>query len=301
MAWRGISLFSNLFKTTAMNTYYSVIFASVNSITSERLSVGLVMVEGDRIWFRYSKTKLSLMHQFFSNEAFYLLKTSLKNIAITANVEQVEELTVVNDLFNFKKEDRHTFSFEYLRYLSRYSNSTLTFNEPVKIDVGASDLLFDHLYCEFIFEETELNRKTSTIEIVKRSLYPQINKHVNWDYRVETGAIPGLIMSVELDFIGKNHQPVVGKITDFDQPVYNLDASLSNLFVLMKTFELNGETGNYFLIGNEPEKKNLKQHQTWEAVRNSSFLNFVPFNETDCISEYMETKSVIPYFEVEEA
>jgi hypothetical protein len=283
-----------------MSTYYSVIFASVNPIISERLSVGLIMVEGDHIWFRYSKTKLSIMKQFFTDEAFSLLKTSLKNIAITANVEQEEEeFIVVNDLFDFEKEKRHTFSFEYLRYLSRYSNSTLTFNEPVKIDIGPSDDLFDHLYREFIFEETELTRKTSTVETVKRNLYPRINKRVNWDYRIETGSIPGLIMSVELDFIGKNHQPVVGKITDFDQPIYHLDASLSNLFVLMKTFELNGESGNYFLIGNEPEKKNLKQHQTWEAVRKSSFLSFVPFDETECISEYIETHSVQPYFKVE--
>jgi hypothetical protein len=147
---------SYLFKTTAMNTHYSVIFALVNPIISERLSVGLIMIEGDRIWFRYSKPKLQAMRQFFSNEAFYLLKTSLKNIAITANVEQDEELTVVNDLFNFEKENRHAFSFEYLRYLSRYSNSTLTFNEPVKIDVEASDLLFEHLYREFIFEEPQI-------------------------------------------------------------------------------------------------------------------------------------------------
>jgi hypothetical protein len=284
-----------------MNTYYSVIFASVNSIISERLSVGLIMIEGERIWFRYSKTKLQAMRQFFSNEAYYLLKTSLKNIAITANIEQEEELTVVNDLFNFEEKTLHTFSFEYLRYLSRYSNSTLTFNEPVKIDVEASDLLFEHLYREFIFEEPELTEKTSNIETVKRKLYPQINKRVNWDYRIETGAIPGLIMSVELDFIGKNHRPVVGKITDFDQPIYYLDASLSNLFVLMKTFELKGESGNYFLIGDEPDKKNLKQHQTWEAVRNSSFLDLVPFNETDRVAEYMETNVVVPYFEVEEA
>jgi hypothetical protein len=149
-----------------MNTYYSVIFASINSIISEKLSIGLVMIDGDRIWFRYSKTKLSLMRQLFSNEAYYLLKTSLRNIAISANVEQAEELTVVNDLFNFEKEERHTFSFEYLRYLSRYSNSTLTFNEPVKIDVEGSDLLFNHLYREFIFVEID-ELKNPHFEIVE--------------------------------------------------------------------------------------------------------------------------------------
>ena len=282
-----------------MNTYYSVIFASINSIISERLSIGLVMVEGDRIWFRYSKTKLTLMKQFFSGEAYYLLKTSLKNIAITANVEQEEELMVVNDLFDFEKEKHHTFSFEYLRYLSRYSNSTLTFNEPVKIDVDATDDLFNHLYREFIFEDEVNIPKVSNVELTKKKLYPKISKHVNLDYRIETGKIPSLIMPVDLDFIGKNHQPVVGKILDFDQPTYPLDASLSSLYVLIKAFDLQGEAGNYFLIGDEPEKKNQKQHQTWDAIRNSSFLSFVPSNEIDSIAEYMESHNVEPYFEEE--
>ena len=68
-----------------MNTYYSVIFASVNSIISERLSIGIVMVGNNRVWFQYSSKKLSLMRQFFSDEAFQLLKTSLKNIENIAN------------------------------------------------------------------------------------------------------------------------------------------------------------------------------------------------------------------------
>jgi hypothetical protein len=259
------------------------------------------MADEQRVWFRYSKTKLQLMHRFFSDEAFQLLKTSLKNIESTATGSGQNRSTDINDLFPITDNKQHPFSVVYLRYLSRYSNSTLTFNEPVKIDVEASDLLFEHLYREFIFEEPEQVSKTSVIETVKTKLYPAITKYVNLDYCIETGKIPGLIMPVELDFIGKNDRPVVGKITDFNLPCYNLDASLSNLFVLMKTFELNNEIGNYFIIGDEPSMQNNKQHNTWKQVQASKFLKFVPSNETDRISEYMEKHSVQPYFEVEEA
>ncbi len=279
-----------------MNTYYSVIFASVNSIISEQLSIGLVMADEQRVWFCYSKTKLPLMHRFFSEEAFQLLKTSLKNIESTAAGAGQNRSTDSNALFPITDNNQHPFSIEYLRYLARYSNSTLTFNEPVKIDVEASDLLFEHLYREFIFEEAGQVSKTSFIETVKAKLYPAITKHVNLDFCIETGKIPGLIMPVELDFIGKNDRPVVGKITDFNLPSYNLDAPLSNLFVLMKTFESNNETGNYFIIGDEPSKQNSKQHNTWAQVKASKFLDFVPTNETDRISEYMEEHAVEPYF-----
>jgi hypothetical protein len=139
-----------------MNTYYSVIFASINPIISERLSIAFVMVDGKRIWFRYSKTKLSLMHRFFSDEAFKLLKTSLKNIESTTAGLGQNRSTTGNTLFQFTENNQHPFSLEYLNYLSRYSNSTLTFNEPVKIDIKATDDLFDHLYREFIFDEATL-------------------------------------------------------------------------------------------------------------------------------------------------
>lgn len=88
-------------------------------------------------------------------------------------------------------ENHHVFSLEYLRYLSRYCNSTLNFNEPVKIDIEASDNLFGHLYNEFVFVETEETKRISTIEAVKTSLYPSIRQYVNWDQHIETGSIPG--------------------------------------------------------------------------------------------------------------
>ena len=282
-----------------MNTFYSVIFASINSIISERLSIGLVMVSDNRVWFRYSIKKLSLMKQFYSDEAFQLLKTSLKNIENTANSVSLDKTSGEGELFSFTSKNQHAFSVEYLRYLSRYSNSTITFNEPVKIDIQASDELFNHLYKEFVFVETEEHTKISSIETVKTQLYPAIKKYVNWNRRIETGTIPGLIFPVELNFIGKNEKPVIGKITDFNQPNYHLDASLSNLFVLMKTLEANGQSGNYFIIGNEPDKQHANQYKTWQEVRNSKFLQFVTHDETQHVTEYMETHDVKPYFENE--
>src|SRR5665648_598945 len=136
-----------------MNTFYSVIFASVNSIISERLSIGLVMVSDNRVWFRYSAKKLSLMKQFFSDEAFQLLKTSLKSIENTANSVSLNETSGEDALFSFTSKNQHAFSVEYLHYLSRYSNSTITFNEPVKIDIEASDDLFSHLYKELFLSK----------------------------------------------------------------------------------------------------------------------------------------------------
>ena len=277
-----------------MSTYYSVIFAAVNPIISEKLSIGLVLVSQNQVWFRYSKNKLSFMRHFFSEEAFGLLKMSLKNIESISSTSVVPSADT-DTLFE-RAGQQHHFSESYLRYLSRYSNATLAFQEPVKIDVEASEQLFEHLYNEFVFEDEPTIRKVSNVEAEKAKLYPKIQKHVNWECRIEASMLPGVIVPVDLDFIRKNQQLVVGRILNFDQPVYNLDASLSRLYVLMKAFELQRETGKYFIIGNEPQKEHATQHQTWDAVRKSDFFSFVPFGETELISDYMNKHDVEPYF-----
>ena len=149
------------------------------------------------------------------------------------------------------------------------------------------------------FVETEEAKRISTIENVKTNLYPSIKNRVNWDQRIETGIIPGLILPVEIDFIGKNGKTVVGKIIDFNLSNFYLDASLANLFVLMKTLDAKEQSGNYFVIGNEPDKQFAKQYKTWQEVRSSKFLDFVACNETQRVIDYMETHDVKPYFEVE--
>lgn len=146
-----------------MNTFYSVIFASVNSIIAERLSIGLLMIFDNRVWFRYSMKKFSLMRPFFSDEAYQLLGTSLKNIEVTYNSIGTSSKIPENESLNFVAEQEHAYSIDYLRYLSRYSNSTLIFNEPVKIDIEASEELFNHLFDEFIFVETKEIKTDSAV------------------------------------------------------------------------------------------------------------------------------------------
>lgn len=103
------------------------------------------------------------MKPFFSEEAYQLLGTSLKNIEVTYNSIGTNSKIPEHESLNFVAEQEHAYSIDYLRYLSRYSNSTLIFNEPVKIDVEASDELFRHLYNEFVFVETEEIKTSSSV------------------------------------------------------------------------------------------------------------------------------------------
>ncbi|MBN2805796.1 MAG: hypothetical protein JXR22_03990 [Prolixibacteraceae bacterium] len=279
-----------------MKTQYSVIFASINAIISERLSVGLILTNGEQNWFAYSSTKLSLMKHFFTDESYKLVKTSLRNMEHALKNMNVKVSTEYNVLFDPSVPYFNVISEGYLSYLNRYSNTTLTFGSPVEIDVPASNELFQHLYTEMVFTQIEEHKQISPVEKVKTILYPTIEKNVNLDRRIETGEIKGLVMPVDLDFIGRNEIPVVGRFTDFNQPNFYLDSLISSLFVLMKTFELNNENGKYFVIGNEPDIKFQNQHQTWKEIQNSKLLECVSFEETERITEYINDHNVQPFF-----
>lgn len=280
-----------------MKTQYSVIFASINAIISEQLSVGLILTNGEQNWFAYSPAKLSLMKHFFTDESYMLVKTSLRNMQHSIEKATIQQAAEDSVLFDPATPYINAFSGSYLNYLNRYSNATLTFGSPVEIDVPASNELFQHLYTEMVFAETEGNKQVSPAEVAKAKLYPSIEKNVNLDRRIEIGEIKGLVMPVDLDFIGKNENPVVGKLADFNQHNYYLDYAISFLFVLMKTFEQNNERGKYFVVGNEPDKKYQKQHATWKEIQNSKLLECIPFNETERITFYIKSHEVLPYFE----
>ncbi|MCF8359175.1 MAG: hypothetical protein K9H26_10475 [Prolixibacteraceae bacterium] len=138
-----------------MKTHYSVIFASINSIITERLSVGLILTNGKQNWFAYSSAKLSLeMKHFFNDESYQLLKTSLRNIEYTfKKLKTIHAVDEENVFFEEPASYKSTVSAEFLDYLNRYSNANLTFSAPVEIDAPASDELFLHLFSEMVFAE----------------------------------------------------------------------------------------------------------------------------------------------------
>ena len=52
---------------------YSIIYAVIRPEISERVSVGLIIVDGDSIDIRYSRQKLNAIQPFFSEKEYKLL------------------------------------------------------------------------------------------------------------------------------------------------------------------------------------------------------------------------------------
>jgi hypothetical protein len=282
-----------------MNTFYSILYVPIRPALDEKVSIALFLRQEDDVFFHYSNSKLNVIKQLIPGNAFGLLKSYLKNIE-----GHISELDINSDNGKLKLSDEKSGRFideKYFNYLSQYSNNLLTFSKPKAINISVNQELFEKLFEKYIFDlehaEEEIKKQT-VYEKVKKNLFPKIDTRVNIDWHLTSKEIPNLFTSTNVDFIGRNENPVAGHTFDFFKRHYNLENDIARFVGLAKAFELNGEkNGQFYVIGKEPNKKKFPTHHTtWKEIHESNFLEFVPVKEIDRIDSYLIDHDVQPFF-----
>lgn len=282
------------------HAYYSILFAVINPTTSERVSLGLLFIAANKVVYRWSKQKLSIVNKLLSKERLRLVQFGLKQIEETVNLKNQESDKLLPGAID------HAFSEQYLNYLSTYSQNTLQISGPEIIEAEYTDELFNLLFDKYIFQYPEekhfiKDSEDERFEKVKNVLYPKIKTRVNTDIRISTDKIEKLIVPVELNFIGKNGNPVAGKFINFEKRLDFVHKEISDYVSLIKSFDLMDQKGKYFTIANEPSRDKKKNHQLWLHLRDIHIMDFVSTDETEIISDYVANNDVVPYFEIEES
>lgn len=282
---------SKLLFQIKMKNIYSTLFIPLNTTLNERVSIGLIMSNGEKHIFKYSQSKLQVIKSLLSNESYLLLKSYLKSID--------KEISKLNgDMFNHSSK---WINDSYLSYLAKYSNNLVQFSIPKTIDIEFSEKMFQLFFSKYIFsEEFEIPKehKVNIFNKVKRNLHPSIENKVNINFTVTSQNLENIFAPVEVNFIGMNGAPIAGQVLDFTKSHFYLESDLTRYISLSKALELEGKrNGKYFVIGKEPKKTiNLKNHILWNHIRQTKFLEFVSVNETDIIKNYINERDVKPYF-----
>lgn len=275
-----------------MQTHYSIIYANIRPSIAERISIGLLLWSNEQAFFQFSKQKLELFRELVAEEAFKLVRSTLSNLSEKIKNEASNLFPSTSPISN--KE---------IDYLSRYCNNLLVFSAPTSISVIADPDNFQKLFQLFISEAqidqeniAEVNEQEEFIQKIRTDFYPTITQRVNTDLTITSDNLPTLILPVPVNFIGKNDVPVAGKAVFFDKRSYNLNNDIAIFINLIRSFEANGENaGKYYIIGNEPIKTNDGRHQIWEQIRKNTYIELVPTNEIDQITNYMNTHGVEPF------
>lgn len=112
------------------NLRYSIIYAVIRPEISERLSVGLIIVHGDKVDVRYSRQKLNALQTLFPEEEY-------KFVARVVNSMQRNQTANTPEAIN---------------YLSRYSNNLIAFSPLQTIDIEPTRKSIDKLYKNYVYD-----------------------------------------------------------------------------------------------------------------------------------------------------
>ena len=124
------------------NLQYSIIYADIRPEIKERLSLGVMTIEQDKVRVFYSQKKLGIIK---------LLYTPKEYKAISSIV---------------RKELRELTSVETLKYLTRYSNNLISFSPIQSIDKTQTNINGEWLYKNYVYAAAPV-KKALKVSLVK--------------------------------------------------------------------------------------------------------------------------------------
>jgi len=279
-----------------MKTFFSIIYLPLNSNLQEKISIGLVMSNGEKSIFKVSNPKMQIVKGLISSNKFSILKNYFNNIIneIEPKIDDLR-LDIKSDISN------NWLNESYFSYLNRYSNNLVIYSEPRSIDSDINLEYFKAIFNKYVFqydEEIDVVKSEDIISKVRVKLLTKIEDRVNLNVTVNSNDFTELLTPVDVNFIGKNGVVVAGQTIDFLKRMYNLENDLTRYISFTKAVDYScGNKGKYFLVGQEPNKiDNPSNHKTWKNVKESHLVEYVDLNETEKIKEYIISKGVSPYF-----
>jgi len=109
---------------------YSIIYAVIRPEISERVSLGLIFVDGDKVDVRYSQQKLDAVRGLFPPKEYEFLSEVVSSMATDGSINSVK---VIN-------------------YLTRYSNNLIAVSPLQSIDIAATEQSKASLFSSYIYE-----------------------------------------------------------------------------------------------------------------------------------------------------
>ena len=261
-----------------MKSFISIIYLQTNSVSGEKIAVGLLAVSEDEVFFQVSEQKIKLASKLSNAD---VLKHAEISFALISN--KVHETNKENKSQSLLKNDS-LFTKEYISYLNKYSKGLMQFNVP-KSYAGAIDKkVFKTLFEQFIGsweEKTSTSKKQPTIQnIMKKKLNkPVFKEKVDVDYTLQPEKIKGLLLPQDITLISKNGNILAAQAIDFNNSEEVITKHAYELEVIVNCLQKLGEEsinknhkGSYYLLFNKPVKNSPQEKLLNEIIKTKSGL-----------------------------
>lgn len=278
-----------------MKTFYSILYIGTNPQFEEKIGIGLLCVNGNDVFYRYSKDKLAIIAKLLPKASHTLINSHLKSFELRV---PILDSSGQKSLFN-TDASKNLFSEAYFNYLNKYNNNLIQFSKPETIDIDVTSEIFEKLFKTFIFEQERFNEgfkrtKSSELELFKARFITSVQPYANTNYEVTSEIIKNLVTPVKVDLFGKNDIYVSAQTIDFTKTKAHLSNDITSYLYLALSSQARDMKAKCFLIGEEPDKQMTFNHSLWDEVRKTDLIQYISTDESDVVLDYLKNHGVEP-------
>ncbi|WP_017259096.1 hypothetical protein [Pedobacter arcticus] len=257
-----------------MKSFYSIVRFINNSLSNENLAVGMIVISGKDVFYKFSAEKVNLVKRINPLNVS-LLEYTLDKIKSFIDDEIVSNKALFSDL---------TFNVDYLERLSIYNNGFLKFDKPSGINMSFDKAGFDDFFKRYI----ELNIDVPAKPVIDRSFSNAISKafseplknKIDINYKMKKGMIPNLFFDYKLDGIGINGVIYTVKSIDLnaEPPIDRLNTQVTDLESLNHRIDLFGRStlslelneNKHYLVVDKYQGKKSSYKNLYDMLKSQS-------------------------------
>lgn len=271
-----------------MKNFLSPLRIRTNTISGERICIGLFVAAGDTHYFAWSEAKLKLADRLVGGNTHPVLKKSF--------------LTLEKELANRDQAGvsyATDYTSNYFSYLEAYNNGLLEFGKPSILPEAVTLAQFRSLYKLYVGEATgEKDPAAKPITLHQRvARYlraPAFVKRTDRNYRVSEAVIGTIYRPQLVDFISCNGSLLTGYSIDFtaspttiENRLYEFRALVEGLIAFASEHQLNGP-GKYTAYFEPPREEAQASILRNALLDKSKNFELKPVEELAGISSLLE-------------
>jgi hypothetical protein len=248
-----------------MKSLLSIIYLQTNTVSGEKIAVGLLAISENEIFFQVSEHKLKLAAKLSTNDIFKHAEISFALIA-----SKVAETNKENKSHSLLKNDS-LFTKVYISYLNKYSKGLMQFDMPKSYAGSIDKKIFKALFQQFVgLWEEKLQSEKKAVHfhtVIKKQLNkPAFKQKTDIDYTLNPAKITGLLKPQDITLISKNGNILAAQAIDFNNSeevitkhTYELEVIINCLQKLGQQSITKKHQGNYYMLFNKPVKNSPQE------------------------------------------
>lgn len=286
-----------------MKKFYTILKLSPNAATQDSVALGIIYFDGLNIKHYLSERKLKVAKRLISDKnidfdfVLHQVFDNLKNEDHNKN-----EAKLFSDFNDFTNTS-------FYSYLNRYANGLIQFSEPKHLLVDDSNDYFDKLVYA-LFHET-ITDEVKTIDdsskklatIIREKLLNKVENKIHVNYKFNPKQFPSIYFNYEMDCIGLNGSLIGAKSLQFNKTFETLDKNIAHYFILLSSlsnqYNKSLKDNNFYLISEEPEVIDSREHKLWESVKKNELISVIHPEESDLVAEQVMQKKASKFLDVQ--